>query len=151
MSVILASANRVEREKTMRIGVIVFMLLATTLMTGCAIGPSSTTFDSPIGSWNERHETTLGSVRSSKVTIIDETRAIFTNPAGRIEFYEIDEQGRWKGYWIVENGLQACSQEKGGSVFWGEQIYQFNETYNRYKGSYDYCGLSQKYSVSGVR
>jgi len=135
----------------MLIRVIIFALLTTILNSGCATGRSGMTFDSPVGVWSERYETPLGSQRSSKVTFIDESRATYTNPEGRVEIYETDQQGRWKGYWIIASGSNACSEEKDGSVFWGEQVYQFNETYNRHKGTWDICGQGPKYAISGLR
>jgi hypothetical protein len=109
------------------------------------------TYDSPVGVWNELYETPLGGKRSNKVTFVDESIATYTSMDGRVEFYEIDENGWWKAYWINESGSQECSEARGGSVFWGEQIYQFNETYNRYKGTWDICGQGPKYAINGVR
>jgi hypothetical protein len=130
-------------------------MLSTLLLISCATAPSGKSFDSPIGVWSEQYEssTGIGGIRKrSKVTIIDETKGTYTNPSGRIEFYAIDGQRRWKGYWINQSGTyNLCSEEKGGSPYWGENIYQFNEAYNRYTGTWDFCGEGQKYALSGVR
>ena len=127
------------------------MLLSTILMVGCATGPSGMTFDSPIGEWSEKYEKKYGGHGVSRLTIIDEANAVYTNPIGRIEFHTIDAQRKWTGYWILENSQNPCSVKKSGSLHWGENIYQFNETYNRYTGSWDNCGKGQKYTLSGVR
>lgn len=92
-------------------------------------------------------------MRSSKFTIVDETKGIYASPPGRVEFYSIDDQRRWKGYWINTTGEKSflCSEEKGGSSYWGEMIYQFNETYNQYTGTWDKCGQGKKYAIKGIR
>ena len=92
-----------------------------------------------------------GKTLTGKVTIVDETKGSYTNPVGRIEFYAIDDQRIWKGYWIEESGSTACPEEKSGSMFWGEQIYQFNEAYNQYIGTWDSCGEGPKYGSKGFR
>lgn len=126
-------------------------MLSTLLIISCATAPSGKTFDSAIGVWSDKYTTMGGKTRSSVVTFIDESKATYTNPDGRIEFYSIDDQRTWKGYWIEESGSTSCSVEKSGSLFWGEQIYHFNETYSQYTGSWDMCGKGPKYSFKGVR
>ncbi len=79
-------------------------MLSTLLIISCATGPSEKTFDSAVGVWSDKYKTMSGKTRSSVVTIIDETKATYTNPNGRIEFYSIDDQRTWKGYWIEEDG-----------------------------------------------
>lgn len=128
----------------------VLTIFSTLLMVSCASGPSGKTFDSPIGVWSERWETQNGSMRSIKVTIVDEAKAKYGSN-GRIDFFAIDEQGRWNGYWILEDGYRTCTEKKSGSQHWGETVFQFNETYSHYTGTWDYCGEGQKFSKSGVR
>jgi hypothetical protein len=127
------------------------VLLSSILIVGCATGPSGMTFDSPIGEWNEKVEKKSGGHGASILTILDETKAIYTNPSGRIEFHTIDAKRKWTGYWILENSHNPCSEKKSGSLHWGETIYQFNETYNQYTGTWDNCGAGRKYKLSGVR
>ena len=126
--------------------------ITTILAVGCATGPTGKSFEDPIGVWNEKWEREIGKMYSAEFTIIDETRGIYTG-SSRVEFYEIDEQGRWKGYWINNESESsvACSEKKGGSPFWGESIYRFNDSYNRYSGTWDYCGEGQKYVTAGTR
>ena len=128
-------------------------ILSTLLMISCATTPSGQTFDSAIGVWNEKHTTMSGRTQSSKVTIIDEAKGAFTYSGGpgRLEFYSKEDQRTWKGYWIIESGHNPCTTEKGGSQFWGEQIFHFNETYNTYTGTWNSCGEGTKYSARGVR
>jgi len=125
--------------------------LSTLLIISGASNSSGKSFDSPIGEWNEQYESMSGDMRSSTVTIIDESKGIYTNPNGRIEFYAIDEQGKWKGYWIEEGGSDPCSEEKSGSMFWGEQTFKFDDTYDQYVGTWDMCGEGRKYTTKGVR
>ena len=67
-----------------------------------------------------------------------------------VEFFATDDPRTWKGYWIAEDHT-SCLEKKGGINSWGETIFHFNETYTRYKGTWDYCGEGSKYSISGVR
>jgi hypothetical protein len=144
----------------------VLLVLSISLVIGCATSSSSETsssgkvFDSPIGEWTEQYESTSGEIPSGtdgktktiKFTIIDETRGTSHNQ--RLEFYAIDEQGRWKGYWIhkkTQDKYWICDEEKGGSPFWGEIIFQFNETYNQYTGTWDKCGEGDKFPIKGFR
>ena len=126
-------------------------MLSTLLIVGCASGPSEKSFDSPIGEWNEQYEGRLGDWKTSKVTIIDETKGTYTNPGGRILFYAIDDQGRWMGHWVTGLTSTPCFEENDGSKYWGVNIYQFNDTYNEYRGTWDYCGEGEKYSMKGYR
>jgi len=126
-------------------------MLTTILIVGCASAPSGMSFDSPIGEWNEKYTSKSGKTRSSRVTFIDETKGTYTNPNGRLEIYEIDDQGRWKAYWIEESVPANCTEEKSGSMHWGEQMFQFNDTFNQYTGWWDSCGEGPKYPFKGVR
>ena len=128
-----------------------FAILSTSLIISCASGPSGMTFDSPVGVWSEQYSTMSGGTKSSKVTIVDETKGTYTNPKGRIEFYTIDQQGQWKGYWIEESGSTSCSEEKNGSMFWGETTFQFNDAYNHYTGTWDMCGDGNRAEWNGSR
>lgn len=128
-------------------------LLSITLIFGCATGPSGMTFDSPVGEWSEKYERMNDrGTRTHKFTMIDETKGTYPS-SQKVEFYAIDEQRRWKGYWIMKTGTNTnmCSEEKSGSPYWGVQVYQFNETYNQYTGTWDVCGEGQKYKTRGVR
>lgn len=142
-------------------------VLAISLLFGCATqtptSSSGKVFDSPIGEWTELYEQSGGheipvggqgaSTGTLKQTIIDETRGISSNNQ-RVEFYEIDDQGRWKGYWISDQALTKyyiCDEKKSGSSFWGEITYQFNEAYNQYTGTWDRCGEGKKFWVKGFR
>jgi hypothetical protein len=131
----------------------IVMLFSTILMMGCATGPSGQVFDSPIGEWREQYENRTGNIKQATLTIIDESSATYSVNGGRIQFYAIDGQRKWTGYWINSSGssVWSCSEEKDGSPYWGVQIYQFNETYNQYTGTWDSCGEGRKFPVSGVR
>ena len=142
----------------------VLLVLSISLVFGCATPTSSSgkVFDSPIGEWTEQFESSGGyeidpgvdtPTLTSKLSIIDKNRAIYSRHNGRVEFYEIDEQGRWKGYWIHETMTKyyVCGEEKGGSVFWGKMVYEFNEAYNQYTGTWDRCGEGEIYAIKGFR
>ena len=125
------------------------VLFAFTLLAGCASGPSGESFDSPIGVWNEKWESSSGMMKPATLTIIDESRGAYT-PNG-VEFHVKEEPRTWKGFWIMDTGSQACLEDKDGSPYWGETTFRFNETYNRYSGTWDMCGMGQKFSLAGRR
>jgi hypothetical protein len=85
------------------------------------------------------------------MTIIDEKKATYTYANGRIFFYAIDGQDKWKGYWVEDSGAHDCSEKKDGSTDWGVAIFQFNDAYNEFRGELDFCGVGSKYPWSGVR
>lgn len=124
-------------------------LFPVLLIFGCATGPSGETYDSPIGKWLDTHETTLGSNKSERLTIVDDRSGTF--PRGRIEFYDTSQEREWKAYWILENGRYECAEEKGGSKYWGVQVFRFNQDFNRYTGYWDSCGEGQQYGARGTR
>ena len=120
-----------------------FSLLLTLLVVGCATGPSGITFDSPVGDWREKIQRMNGNWRSGNLTIIDETKATYMPNEGQIFFYAIDDQGKWEGHWVVkyyEDVQNQCLEEKHGSENWGVAIFQFNDAYNKYEGTWDMCG-----------
>ena len=122
------------------------------LVVGIVSGPSIESFASPIGEWSERYRTTDGTWVRSTMIFIDETTATYTNPAnpdGRVFFYATDNQN-WEGLW-VEDVTDVCSEEKHGSKNWGVVIYQFNDAYNKYGGTWDDCGKGQKLPFTGIR
>ena len=129
----------------------ILVLLIPALVLGCATGPSGESYDSPVGKWTEQWENSSGQIKTARLEILDEARAQYTGSNDtQVEFYAIEDQFTWKGYWIGE-GHTSCSEEKGGIDSWGEQTFHFNETYTRYKGTWDYCGQGRKYSMTGAR
>ena len=134
---------------------IVLLAISAFILTSCASTPSEQSFDSPIGAWQDQFEMMGGKTFKSETTIIDKSRGTFVvlgnGAQGRYEFYSTDDPLIWKGYWILENDSNPCATEKGGSVYWGEQVFNFNEAYDQYTGSYDHCGEGPKYSTKGVR
>ena len=125
-----------------------FLPVALTML-GCATKPSGMTFDSPLGEWSETYETYSGSTRTSRFIIVDET--LGTYPGGQVQFFATEDPYHWKGYWINEEGKQACEQKKDDSPYWGVMTYNFNETYNRYNGTWDQCGEGRNWPISGLR
>ena len=119
------------------------------IVIGCASGPSGRTFDTPIGEWSEKYESRSGQTKSTRLIIVDESGGTFTD--GRLKFYSVADDRTWKGYWIHETGMSPCSEEKHGSLYWGEQVFHFNETFNQYTGTWDMCGAGPKYTARGYR
>jgi len=138
-----------NRPLIIRLVVWISLVAPSLCLPGGAHAAEDESFDSPVGEWSEQYK--YGSQwRSSEVTIIDETKATYTNPNGQVFFYAIDDQGKWEGYWVEALGGR-CLEEKYGSKKWGVMIYQFNDAYNKYEGTWDRCGQGPKYPMKGVR
>ena len=112
---------------------------------------ASENYESPIGEWTVQWERFNGKWRKKiSMKFIDETKATYSFKEGRILFSSVDEQGRWIGHW-VENSMKSCLEEKDGSKNWGVVIFEFNETFTKFKGTWDLCGEGRKLLYKGVR
>jgi tetratricopeptide (TPR) repeat protein len=125
------------------------------LIIGSASGASARTFDSAMGEWNARGQGPDCVLEKYQVTIADESKATYPfinrrKANGRFLFYATDDQGKWDGYW-VEDGSGGCAYKKDGSNYWGVVTFQFNDTYNEWKGEFDFCGVGRKYPLDGFR
>ena len=120
------------------------------LAIGCAIGPSGQTFDSPLGDWSETHEKRSGGSKTVKLTITDKTTGTGSDGV-LLDIYSSGDDYTWKAYWILESGIYACAEKKRGSPYWGEQVFNFNQAYNQYTGTWDSCGEGQKFWTRGNR
>jgi hypothetical protein len=130
----------------------ILALLSTILMVGCATGPSGKAFDSAIGEWTSKVEMMESGVDKETMIIVDESRATYSARNGRIQFYAVDDQGKWEGYWIeTALGAASCTVDKDGDSVWGVAIFQFNAQFNEFTGTWDLCGEGKKYSWNGYR
>ncbi len=127
----------------------ILALLSFTLITGYAstIFSSEEIYDSPTGKWKTKWQFNTR-WRSSSLAFNDENLAFYNG--GRIVFFAKSDQGKWEGYW-VEGGTGKCSEEKEGSRNWGKATFQFNESYDKFKGSWDECGKGLEYGWNGKR
>lgn len=113
-------------------------------------------YGSPLGEWNHKwvrmDAEAYGKWQSGKsFEIVDQNSATYPLDNGRIYFYSIsDNQRRWEGYW-VEELLDLCPEEKDGSTHWGVAIFQFNDSYTRFEGTWDLCGEGEKMPWIGWR
>lgn len=120
------------------------------LVIGCATGPSGKTFDSPLGEWSETHEKRSGGSKTVKLTITDKTKGIDSEGV-LLDIHSSDDNHTWEAYWILESGMYPCSEKKQESPYWGEQVFHFNETFNKYTGTWNSCGEGQEYWTRGIR
>ena len=107
-------------------------------------------FDSPVGEWTYREATMQGHLMRGKITFIDKTRATYTANNGRIHFVPTLDKRKWEGYWI-EDRFDACPTARDGSKHWGTMIFQFNADYSQFEGTWNMCGVSEKYTWTGFR
>ncbi len=127
-----------------------FLLLATTLIIGCASSPSGKSVDSAMGEWRYEFQRPSGQWAHGKMTIIDETKATYGFDNGRILFYAVDDQGKWEGYWVEDSGA-GCPDKKDGSTNWGVAIFQFDDAHNQFEGTWNHCGEGRKLRWTGTR
>ena len=104
-----------------------------------------------MGEWSWQLEGPNYQWHSGNMTIIDETKATYTHRQGRVIFYAIDDQGKWEGHWVEDSGPVNCSDKKDGSTHWGVAILQFNDAYNNFRGTWDFCGDGVTYDLDGDR
>ena len=128
-----------------------FVFLSTILIIGSASGASGKSFDSAIGEWSWLGEGPHGAVEIGQMTIVDEMKATYSYRNGRIFFYAIYDQRKWEGYWIESTGVYNCADKMDGDTNWGTMRFQFNDTYTKWKGEFDFCGRPNKYSWDGFR
>lgn len=109
--------------------------------------------DSPFGTWKTKVQYEDGSWHSHGVmTFTDKTKAKYALRNGRILFTEVDDLSKWKGRWIENNQAYiSCAEEVDGSKSWGEAIFQFDETYDTFKGTWDACGDGNRNAWVGYR
>ena len=120
------------------------------LTIGSASGTSGKTFDSAMGEWSSKHQGPDCVLNTVQMTFVDKIKVTYPLLNGRFLFYAIDDQRKWEGYW-VEEGSGACADKKDGSSYWGAVTLRFNDTYNKWKGEFDFCGAGRKYPWHGFR
>jgi TolB-like protein/tetratricopeptide (TPR) repeat protein len=122
------------------------------LNTGPAAGASGETFDSAMGEWKFRFEGPDCVLNSGKLTFVDDKKVTYPYRNGRILFHTIRDQRNWLGYWVEESNMGFdCADDKDGSSEWGAVTFQFNETYTKWKGEFDFCGEGRTYPFHGHR
>ena len=129
------------------------LVTAIVFMAGCASTPSDEAYESPLGTWRTKIQTQNGSWLSHGVmTFSSEGKATYTFHNGRILFDEMGDDGKWKGHWVEDTwGSVRCGAETDGSKTWGEAILQFNDTYNKFTGTWDKCGEGSTNAWVGTR
>ena len=126
---------------------------AVVLTVGCASAPPDKHYDSPQGTWRTKIQTESGAwLTHGVMTFSEDKSATYTFHNGRVQFNNINESGKWKGYWVEDTwGTINCAKERDGSRTWGEAIFQFDPTYNTYRGTWDKCGDGKRNAWVGNR
>ena len=132
--------------------IITILIAGIFLVQGCANPVMDQTFDSPDGEWRTGIQYSAGRMSLGTMTFAGSKKATYTYRNGRVLFNETDSSGKWKGHWVEDTWSGAiCAEEKDGSKSWGEMVYQFNDTYTRFKGTYNICGTGLKNAWEGTR
>ena len=111
---------------------------------------NSDALDSAEGRWLSEWQSAGGRTTTAKTTFDDYGR-MASIPHRFATFYTADESGQWQGYWTAESGRHRCATKQEGSEHWGVIQLQFDEAYNHFEGTWDYCGEGDKWEWKGKR
>ncbi len=78
-------------------------------------------------------------------------RKMYYVPSGTDNFHSADDNGKGTGYWVEVSAPQYYDLAKDGSHYWGVVQFQFNEAYNEFEGTWDFCGKDLKHGWKGKR
>lgn len=106
--------------------------------------------DGAEGRWLSEWQSAGGQTTTAKTTFDDYGR-MASIPHRFATFYSADESGQWQGYWSAESGRHRCATKQDGSEHWGVVQLQFDEAYNHFEGTWDYCGEGDKWEWKGKR
>lgn len=107
-------------------------------------------FEKAEGRWVSERERIHGRAQTSTTTF-DYYGKMASRPGPVVTFYSADENGKWEGYWVEDSGRHQCDTKNDGSHHWGVVQFQFNEAYNEFEGTWDFCGEGTKYGWKGKR
>ena len=103
------------------------------------------------GEWETRWQGPSGKWTGGVILSIEDSKVASYMPGnGTIHFYQVDDLGRWEGFW-VEAPANTCSEEKHGSRNWGVATFQFNESFTSFNGTWDSCGQGERFAWAGDR
>ena len=108
------------------------------------------TFDKAQGRWESQWEKTHGGTQTATTTF-DYYGNMASTPGPIVKFNSADDSGKWEGYWVEDSGSHRCDTKEGGSHHWGVVEFQFNEAYNEFEGTWDFCGNGLKHGWKGKR
>ncbi len=108
------------------------------------------TFGKAQGTWVSEWENTQGRTQISTTTF-DYYGRMASTPGPTVTFYSADDSGKWEGYWVDHSGSHPCDTKEYGSHYWGVVEFQFNEAYNEFEGTWDFCGKDLKHGWKGKR
>ena len=108
------------------------------------------TFDKAQGRWESQWEKTHGGTQTATTTF-DYYGNMASTPGPIVKFHSADDSGKWEGYWVDHSGSHPCDTKEYGSHYWGVVEFQFNEAYNEFEGTWDFCGKDLKHGWKGKR
>ncbi|MEM7208056.1 MAG: hypothetical protein AAF434_09550 [Pseudomonadota bacterium] len=110
-------------------------------------------FDSPLGEWRTKIQIDGGSwISHGVMTFSEDGKVGYTLRNGRIFFNEKDGKGKWKGHWVEDKQpWVVCDEKLDGSTAWGEAIFQFDDEFKTFRGTWDKCGDGKRNIWQGYR
>jgi len=125
-------------------------LLATAICGNATLAGGS--FEKAAGEWASVWESESGRTMTSKLKFDGSSEMVYIPDDGStVNFQSAEDNGKWEGYWIESSGSQRCDTKIEGSHYWGMVLFQFNETYNEFVGTWDNCGEGKKFEWTGER
>ncbi len=126
---------------------------AALLLAAAAGGAASAegVFDQAEGRWLSEWQTSRGGMHTAKSTF-DEYGRMASVPDGPwVTFYSADDSGQWEGFWTAKSSPQRCTTAKEGNHHWGVVRFQFNQAYDEFAGTWDFCGEGEQWEWRGKR
>ena len=102
------------------------------------------------GRWLSEWQTSGGRTQTAKSTF-DNSGGMTSVPGPWVTFYAADDSGQWEGFWTSDSSPKPCATEKEGRQHWGVVRFQFNEAYDEFSGSWDFCGEGEQWEWRGRR
>lgn len=102
------------------------------------------------GRWDSEWQTSRGGTQTGRSTF-DSYGQMSTIDGPVVTFYTADDSGYWEGYWTAPNSPHPCATEKDGYRHWGVVKFQFDESYDQFTGTWDFCGEGETWEWQGKR
>ena len=109
-------------------------------------------FEKATGEWTSFWKSESGRTMFDKLKFDGSSKMIYIPDRGSsVSFQSAEDNGKWEGHWVGSSSPQSCGTKYQGSHYWGMVMFQFNESYNEFKGYWDNCGEGKKFEWTGKR
>ena len=105
-------------------------------------------WDQAKGKWMAQWGKTSGAPGHSQLHIEGSGQAKF--PGGEMVFSSAKDR-TWEGHWTRSPATESCVEEKHGTYYWGVVKITFDESYEHFDGTWDFCGDGKTNLIKGKR